>query len=471
MDRTACVDLPALPLQVLLLGRPGWASGPAAVVGRGRIRWANRAARRAGVRPGTGHAAAVAACPALRAAPVAAAEIATARGRALAVLRGFSPAVEPAGGAAGTFWLDATGLERLYGSVDRWAREVAGAVEALGLRARIAVGFTRFGAWAAARAGLGRGRVVFADPGQEGAAVGRVPLARLGLAPGLTTTLERLGITTVAAFAALPAGGVRERFGPEALRLHRLATGRAWAPLVPPPDTALPVAAARFDHPEDRTDRLLFRIKERLDPLLRQMAGRGEAVAELRLGLGPGREERIRPAAPACDGRRLLDLVRLRLEAAAPAGPVEELRLTAVPVRRQPVQVELFAARPRRDPDAAARALARVRAELGNGAVVRAVLRDAHLPEARFAWEPLDGPLPGPRPRAVGMRPVVRRLLDRPVPAPEAARAPTVAGPFEVSGGWWHREVRREYRFVRGPAGLWWVFRAGGRWYRHGEGP
>ncbi len=469
MDRTACVDVPALPLQVLLRERPGWAGGPAAVVVQGRIRWANRAALDRGVRPGMPHTAATAACPALRAAPVAPGRVAAANARILDALRRLSPVVEPAGDAPGTFWMDATGMERLHGPLDAWARAVAEAVDRLGFHTRIAVGFTRFGAWVAARAGLGRGRVVFPDADAETAAVGRVRLSRLGLDPGLAADLGRLGVVTVSAFAALPADGVRQRFGPDALRLHRLATGREWAPLVSPPGPDLPSAALRFDQPEEMADRLLFRTKELLDPLLRRLSSRGEAVAELRLSLGSGREERVRPAAPTRDPRQLLDLVRLRLEAVAPAGPAEELRLTAVPAHTTASQPDLFGTRPRRDPAAAGRALARVRAELGDGAVVRAVLRDAHLPEDRFAWEPLDAPPPDPRPRPVAVRPVVRRILDRPVPVRRGDLGPAVTGPHEVTVGWWEREVRREYRFVRGPdGGLWWVFRADGRWYRHG---
>ena len=45
--------------------------------------------------------------------------------------------------------------------------------------------------------------------------------------------------------------------------------------------------------------------------------------------------------------------------------------------------------KPRRDLRAADEALARLRAELGDDAVVRAVLRDGHLPEASFGWERL----------------------------------------------------------------------------------
>ena len=49
----------------------------------------------------------------------------------------------------------------------------------------------------------------------------------------------------------------------------------------------------------------------------------------------------------------------------------------------------MFTEKPTRDLDAANRALARLRAEFGDEAVVYAKLTDGHLPEARFTWEPL----------------------------------------------------------------------------------
>ncbi len=56
MDRTACVDVPALPLQILLRRRPEWRGRAVAVVAEDRpqspVLWAGRVARRRGVRPG-----------------------------------------------------------------------------------------------------------------------------------------------------------------------------------------------------------------------------------------------------------------------------------------------------------------------------------------------------------------------------------------------------------------------------------
>ena len=61
MDRLACVDVRALPLQLLLRRHPDWAAHPVAVVAedkpQGLILWVNEKAHRAGLLPGFRYAA------------------------------------------------------------------------------------------------------------------------------------------------------------------------------------------------------------------------------------------------------------------------------------------------------------------------------------------------------------------------------------------------------------------------------
>jgi protein ImuB len=96
---------------------------------------------------------------------------------------------------------------------------------------------------------------------------------------------------------------------------------------------------------------------------------------------------------PTRDAPQLLELLALRLEASVRDAPlpakVEALELEAEAATVGERQEDLLAEAPRRDPEAARRALARVVAELGPAAVARARLRDGHLPEATFLWEPL----------------------------------------------------------------------------------
>jgi protein ImuB len=224
-------------------------------------------------------------------------------------------------------------------------------------------------------------------------------------------------------------------------------------------------AGEAFDEPEADAWRLLFVIKRRLHPLLDTLAQRLRAVSALRLDLrladrdNTSRREVLRPAAPTLDAVLLLELVRLRLERLDLSAGVARLDLTLADVTATPEVLDLFQRQRQRDPAAAARALARVRAELGDQAVVRAELTAAHLPEAQARWVPM-GEVPAARPPTLTDLPVlVRRLLARPpevpAPRPEFLRG----GPYRVSGGWWQGEVRRRYAFVQtGRGELRWVF-------------
>lgn len=480
MDRMACVDLPAFPLQILLKRHPDWRAAPAAVVDRdtprGIIRWVNEPARARGLRPGMRQSAAAVLAPALRAAEVAPAEVERSVAAVAEKLRRFTPGVEPCGAEPGVFWLDASGLSHLHASPREWAGAIAAALREANLQAAIACGFTRFGAYALARtAAAGGPAAVVRDRAAERILAGQAPLDRLGIDAALLDSLNKLGVRTVRAFLALPPEGVRRRFGREAHDLYQRAAGALQEPVQPLRVAEPLVARLDFEQPECDASRLLFAVKRLLDRLLAAAAGRHEALAGLTLHLwldgAAACTERIRPAAPTLDVGQLLSLVRLRLEALAPAAGVTGLRLSARSVRpalRQPV---LFAERPRRDAAQASRALARVRARFGDDAVVRARLADAHLPEARFAWEPAVT-VERPAPRAVECRPLVRRLHTRPLPlSPRPARAPAgktaggggpltaLAGPHVVSGGWWRAAAHREYYFAaRRGGGMLWIY-------------
>ncbi|MFQ5899350.1 MAG: DNA polymerase Y family protein [Candidatus Methylomirabilia bacterium] len=484
MDRLACANLPAFPLQLLRRRHPEWAAHPVAVVAedrpQGLILWVSRSARQAGVLPGLRYAAGLSLVPHLRADVVSPAEIKKEVAALTERLGRFTPDVEPSSEEPGVFWLSVAGLNLLHPSLEQWAHSICTDLLALGYRAAVVAGFTRFGTYAVAK---GEQRtVVFANPSQESAAARRVPLDRLGLASELRDSLSKLGVRTVDALLRLPAGGLLERFGPEAYRLHRSASGELWMPLQPQRVEEPIRQRLALDLPETDATRLLFLIKQLLDPLLAALAAKGEALLELALHLmleTERRDERIRPAAPTLEATQVLDLVRLRLEALGLSSGVVEIELTArgSPATRE--QLRFFAEKPRRDLDAANRALARLRAEFGNEAVVRARLTDGHLPEARFTWEPLER-IDLAHPREVALRTLVRRILARPIPLPPRryrlddgwpAKELEPLGPYVVSGGWWRRGIHREYHFAAtGRGDLLWLYydRGHQQWFLHG---
>ena len=501
MERLACVSLPAFPLQLLLRRHPDWAEYPAVVVDedkpQGSVLWVNERARQLGVLPGLRYAAALSLAAGLRAGEVHAAEITQAITALTRRLMRFTPEVEPSANEPGIFWLSAKGLERLYTSPKKWARAFHLDIEAQAFRTDIVIGFTRFGTYAAAKAS--RGITVFRDLGEEQRTAQKIPLDRLDLDRDFRDTLLKLGIKTVGALLSLPPGGLRERFGPKAYRLYKMAAGELWTPLEPSAPE-VPIRQKRIlDDPENDTTRLLFLVKQLLHPILARLAARAQALAVLWISFlldrSGRRKEEIRPAAPTLDAAQILDLIRLRLESIQFAAGVIEVELTAEKCAATREQLRLFNEKPTRDLDAANRALARLRAEFGNNSVVQAKLTDGHLPEARFTWEPLSR-VKLPQLDSNGLndlngstKVLVRRILAKPRPLSSIPHQShegggwlllghkygtidKLTGPYVFSGGWWNREIQRDYYFAETRRGdIVWVYydRVRRRWFLQGS--
>ncbi len=493
--RVACIDLPELPLQLLLRDRPAMRRGPAAVVADDRpeapLVHLNADARRARLRTGMRYGAARDLVPTLRAGVVPEERLQEAMAELVSALQTFSPRVEPDAERPGVLWADPSGLERIYGGVRTWARSVRAYLRARDLRSTVAVGFGRFSSFCLARGAAGAGVLVVRDEAEERALLEAVRLDAIGVSPGLRDELGLLGVHRVGDLVGLPSSALRARFGAEASRLSELASDEQ-LPVQPSPFGEPTKVALEIDPPDADHARLLFGIKGALHELLRQVSAEARSVLALRLELalesGQVHTERIEPAAPTRDAMLLLDLVRLRLGDVALGAPVSAVSLEAETTAPSGEQLALFPSEQRRDRPAAGRALARVRAAFGPRSVTRARLRDAHLPEAGFAWEPL-AELPRPRRAPVPAPeapPLVRRVLPRPRPLParDAARpdaGPFVGdgdralvrlyGPYRVSGGWWVRTVERDYYYAEtGRGDLLWLFydRPRHKWFLHG---
>ena len=92
---------------------------------------------------------------------------------------------------------------------------------------------------------------------------------------GLSDVLERLGLRTLGAFAALEAADVLGRFGNETMSAHRLARGldeRSPKGRPPPPDWSV---ASEIDPPADRIDRVAFCARSLADELHQRLTKEG----------------------------------------------------------------------------------------------------------------------------------------------------------------------------------------------------
>jgi protein ImuB len=492
VERLACVDVPALPLQLLLQKHPSWRSEPVAVVdhdaSHGTVLWVNEQARAEGVLPGASYSSALTLSMGLRATEVSEAEI-VAGVQALAdLLRKASPSVEPKPDEPGVYWVDVSGLERVHPSRIAWAKRLRATLLHAGFEGAVVVGWQRFSTYAVAKSLHGARVVVFEDPTKERAFASRVLLRRIGIEPRARIELEKLGLHTVGDLVNLPVESVAMRFGADVVRLHALASGELHIPLEPQLVEQRVQAGVDLDFPVANTEQVLCVVTELVQPLLAQLAERGQGARTLalRLVLEDQTEitEQVEFAEPTLDLAQVLRLLRLRLEQTRLARGADRVEVELHGAVATQEQLRLFAQRSGRDPRAAAQAFAALRAAFGD-VVVRAQLVPAHLPEASFKWESIEE-VSFPRPTAVASPPLVRRIHAKPLVLAGRGRhdedgwmprglehgsVERLDGPYLLSGGWWQTPVERDYYFahLRNGTVLWIYFdRRRRRWYWQG---
>jgi protein ImuB len=302
-----------------------------------------------------------------------------------------------------------------------------------------------FAAMLAARAG----RVV--APGATPAFLAEMDIATLDR-PELTDLLRRLGMRTLADFAALPGPDVLARFGFDAAYAHRLAAGEDERPLAvrkPPPDLDV---TGEYDPPLERVDMAAFAAKALAERLHERLAGHG--LAATRLGIEAHTEageelHRVWRHDGLLDASALADRVRWQLDGwltgtgranaltgrlpARPTAGIDRLRL--IPdgvVRHAGMQAGLWGELGVAD-ERAHRALVRVQGLLGPDSVFTAVLgggrgyadRARLVPwgDERTPAKP-GGDLPSPAKKGAPVPPWPGKL---PAPAPATVLAEPAA--------------------------------------------
>jgi protein ImuB len=395
------------------------------------------------------------------------------------------------------------GPSRYFGGDAALAERVLAAVRDVGVPdARIGVADGAFAAQLAARSAR-PGAAAVVEPGTAPAFLAAWPVEALGGTDHeLADLLIRLGLTTLGAFAALPAGAVLARFGPAGVRAHRRAAGldeHEAPPGPPPPDL---VESAELDPPAVRIDEAAFVAKGLADRLLERLAARGLSCVQVSVEAETEHGEHLVRSwrhEGALSATALAARVRWQLEGWL-TGSVdigEEAFVTSglTLIRLTPEQVVAAdgrqlgfwggdaAARDRAD-----RALARLQGLLGHDAVVTAVPCGGRTPAERVRWVPWGdareaattgddgdrwpGAVPGPAPARVHLRAVPAELLDpegRPIvvsargeathrPARLACAAlPNGGGAVRAWAGPWVHDVRWWDRSARRRRALWHV--------------
>ena len=177
--------------------------------------------------------------------------------------------------------LPARGPARFFGGEEAVVSRLA---ETVGEEAGIGVADGLFAALLAARSGL------IVPAGGTADFLGPWSVATLAR-PDLAVTLQRLGVTTLGQFAALPAASVSDRFGADAAACHAVARGES-GELVGLRDRAIErrLRVARGEDPDRGADAPPPTLPARL--LRRRVGGRRPGRPLLRPGAGAPRHRR-----------------------------------------------------------------------------------------------------------------------------------------------------------------------------------
>jgi nucleotidyltransferase/DNA polymerase involved in DNA repair len=221
----ACLTIPAFALRAALRDRPELSTKPVALAAapgeRPLVGPCNRAAERAGVRPGMRLSEALATCPELHLVEQDPAGAEAEWERILRRLEDAGLAVEPA--EPGCAYFETRGIERLAGGVKA---AVQRALDAVGVAwdPRVGVAERRFAALAAASVAPA-GRALIVDDEETELFLAPLPLHLLPLSPERREELSELGVKRLGELAGLPRAAVADRLGVEGTEAWRLAHG------------------------------------------------------------------------------------------------------------------------------------------------------------------------------------------------------------------------------------------------------
>jgi protein ImuB len=307
-----------------------------------------------------------------------------------------SPRVEDT--AVDTMVLDIAGLACLFGSEEAIAAKLAEGAMRLGLTTQIATAPNIDAAILASRAFAG---ITAIPAGEEAATLGKVPVRVLAPSTEMLETLERWGVRTCAALAALPALQLSERLGQEGIRLQELARARSTRAMVLAQPAMHFAEEMELEHAETELEPLTFLLGRLLDALCARLSERSLAAGAIRVqfeleptfemmdipimranprGAPPSFERTFCLAIPLGNARTLLKLLALNLQADPPAAPVRKIRLVAEAARPRVAQGGLFCPISP-DPEKVELTLARLAKLVGAANIGSPEMLDTHQPE------------------------------------------------------------------------------------------
>lgn len=419
--------------------------------------------------------------------------------------------------AADGLFLDVTGCTHLFGGERAMLDDILSRFFHQGFDVRAGLAATPGAAWAATR--FASDRIV--PGGEEEALLAPLPLAALRIEPDIRASLESVGLRTAGAVMAAPRAPLVRRFGTSLLLRLDQALGRLDEAVSP----RLPVAPLSVERhlaePIMLTDELERLVKMLATTLKVDLERRGEGARRLalllfrvdgavsRIAVGTSRplreplliqklfHERLAALEQDIDAGYGFDLVRLSVLSAA-AFDMQQADL-AGETHDDGADIALFADR--------------IRARLGESAVLKPVAVESHLPERAVATLPyaeapqrVSPPKKPDKIQDTSSTPVFRperpiRLFRSPepieVPATEMPEGPPMnfrwrralyrvaraEGPERIAPEWWRETsgpedapTRDYFRIEDSDGRRYWLYRQGlygasqvpPRWFMHG---
>lgn len=269
-----------------------------------RLRVVSLAAGRAGVRAGMTIPEARARCATLDVRAWDDGAIADAMLAGTTALLAASPQVTPAAGAPGMWWVGASGFDAIGGEV-RLAEQLLAIAQQWHPDARVAIASScvaaRAATWAPVRDTTNAARITCIPRDACATYLAPAPLGLVPMGEDLREALTLLGLRTAGALAALDAGDVEQRWGPEGLIAWRLARGDD-----PRRPGLVRVEAARSTSVElpgavESAEPILFVLRAQLQRLLQDCVhdGRAAAAVAITLVLDAGRQYPIEDIDPS----------------------------------------------------------------------------------------------------------------------------------------------------------------------------
>ena len=399
--------------------------------------------------------------------------------------------------------LDVTGAAHLSGGEAAMLDDMARRFSGLGHAARIALAPTLGAAWALSH--HGRQRIVIAHSGNVAAMLAPLGVASLRLDPDMVLLLERLGLKTVGALAAVPRLPLARRFAREAVDSNPLtrldqAMGRLEEPVAALVADPPPRIVRRLTEPVAHLPILTALIVEMAEALccaleLGQRGARAIRVDHFRVD-GGTQTVAAETAQATRDPKHIVRLIAERLAGLDAGFGFDAVVMTAVRHENMAIaQSHLI--------DGAAegaglsRLIDRLSAKLGHRSVRRPAAAQSYIPERSIAWQSALSPSPAKTSSTSRQqRPI--RLLDRPEEISVLYATPAGAprrfiwrklphiiakleGPERIAPEWWRERSTarlRDYYRVEDEAGRrYWLYREGidgdgrgglPRWYLHG---